>query len=160
MGISSHNNTGLLLLLLLLLLFSVLVSKSSCKTSALDLLDDYSYEKRKTTVDIQNDIESNGAYLYYHCWSRDDDLGQRSLNQGEQWYWEFRPYPTTHFWCEFRWYDNWDYHWKNGTFTVYRGGFFRDKYAKDLCGKDCSYSARRDGLYLLTKDYVWVKREE
>ncbi|MCL7030662.1 hypothetical protein MKW94_003829 [Papaver nudicaule] len=134
MGISSHNNTCLLLLLLLLLLFSVLVSKSSCKTSA-------------------NDIESNGAYLYYHCWSCDDDLGQRSLNQDEQWYWEFRPYPTTHFWCEFRWYHNWDYHWKNGTFTVYRGGFFRDNYAKDLCGKDCPYSARRDGLYLLNKDY-------
>ncbi|MCL7041216.1 hypothetical protein MKW94_004939 [Papaver nudicaule] len=136
--------------LFLLLLFSVLVFRRSSALSA------------TTTVHIQNDIESYEADLFYHCMSNDDDLGKRSLNQGQEWYWEFGAIKKTHFWCDFRWYDNGDYHWKSGTFTVYsRRSVEQRKFYDYVCGTDCKWSARRDGLYIYyVENRVWKKINE
>ncbi|XP_026398223.1 S-protein homolog 29-like [Papaver somniferum] len=145
MGVCSDSNTSLLLLLLLL---SVLVSKSSSE---------------KTRVQIKNDIEGYEVALDMHCMSNDDDLDHRLLHQGDEWYWEFKPsFIHTHFWCEFRWYDNWDYNWKYGTFVVYDRKPFHDEYY-NLCGDDCLYYARRDGFYVyhsVSDGDDWEKRGE
>ncbi|XP_026458443.1 S-protein homolog 2-like [Papaver somniferum] len=139
---SSHGNTSLLLLLL----FSVLVSK------CLSL----------TTVEIQNAIDDDNISLDMHCRSKNNDLGQRSLFKGDSWHWDFRAIEgLTHFWCDFRWYDNLNHHWLGGTFDVYRSGFPRDKYKNELCGTDCVWSARRDGFYLYQDNTgAWQKRDD
>ncbi|KAI3886428.1 hypothetical protein MKX03_036715 [Papaver bracteatum] len=131
--------------LLLGLLFSVLVSKCSAKT----------------TVHIQNDIEGYEVALDIHCMSNDDDLDHHLLHQGDEWHWDFgEAFSHTHFWCECRWYDNWDYNWKNGTFEVFDRSTFHDKYF-DFCLDNCHYSARRDGFYLYREDrYEWQKRND
>ncbi|KAI3974635.1 hypothetical protein MKX01_029625 [Papaver californicum] len=143
MGTSSHGNISLLLSLLL---FSVLVSKCSSIT----------------TVQINNDIDVYEATLDMHCMSNDDDLGQRWLHQGEEWHWQFHAIEgLTYFWCDFRWYDNLNYLWYNGTFDVYHANGLIDKYKHYYCGNDCPYSARRDGFYLYRSDKdAWEKRDE
>ncbi|KAI3923630.1 hypothetical protein MKW98_011260 [Papaver atlanticum] len=141
MGANGYGNTSLLLLLVLLFLVSECASK--------------------TVVHIQNDIEGYEVSLDMHCWSYDDDLGPRSLHQGDEWHWEFNPsYSSTHFVCYFRWYDNWDYNWKNGTSIVYDKDLLHDNYSV-YCFGDFQYSARRDGFYLYRRDKSeWQKRND
>ncbi|KAI3915173.1 hypothetical protein MKW92_014952 [Papaver armeniacum] len=142
----SHGNISLLLLLM----FSILVPNASSKWL------------NWVTVHVQNDIEGNEVALDMHCRSNDDDLGQRTLHQGEEWHWKFRIayFSTTHFWCDFRWYDNQDQRWYSGTFDVYRASLGKHKY-KDFCASNCPWSARRDGFYLYRRDdQKWEKRNE
>ncbi|KAI3879135.1 hypothetical protein MKX03_010639 [Papaver bracteatum] len=129
----SHGNISLLLLLL----FSIMVSK----------------------VHVQNDIQGTDV-LHMHCRSNDDDLGQRMLRQGEEWHWSFRAIGGfTYFWCDFRWYDNWDHQWYNGTFDVYHANGLINNY-RQYCGENCPWSARRDGFYLYRLNHEWQKRDE
>ncbi|KAI3996823.1 hypothetical protein MKX01_003962 [Papaver californicum] len=142
MGSSRYGNTSLLLLLL----FSVLLLVSKCSS---------------TKVQIQNDIEGYEVSLDMHCMSYDDDLGQRSLHQGDEWHWEFTTALfSTHFSCDFRWYDNRDQRWYAGTFEVYNYEIFKNKYW-DFCEGSCQWSARRDGFYLYNhKEKGWQRRDE
>ncbi|KAI3885723.1 hypothetical protein MKX03_027913 [Papaver bracteatum] len=128
----SHGNLSLLLLLL----FSILVSNGSSKGD-------------KVALDM-------------HCRSNDDDLGQRTLHQGEEWHWNFRiAFPSTHFWCDFRWYDDQDHRWYSGTFDVYRASIGKYNKYIDFCDSNCMWSARRDGIYLYRRDRrEWQKRNE
>ncbi|KAI3974637.1 hypothetical protein MKX01_029627 [Papaver californicum] len=132
--------------LLLLVMFSVLLLVSRCSS---------------TKVQIQNDIDVYEATLDMHCSSHDDDLGQRSLHQGDEWHWEFATdLFSTYFYCDFRWYDNTQYHWNNGTFAVYEYEVFRQKFFA-FCEGYCQWSARRDGFYLYRRDRnEWQKRGE
>ncbi|XP_026385059.1 S-protein homolog 2-like [Papaver somniferum] len=138
--LSSHGSVSLLLLLL----FSVLVSKGS-----------------SVTVYVQNDIEGYKVSLDMHCRSKDDDLGQRWLNQGQEWHWKSGVIDGfTHYWCDFRWYDNRDNFWYKGTFDVYHADFFMNKY-REYCDDACKWSARRDGFYLFRVDRdEWQKQDE
>ncbi|XP_026395978.1 self-incompatibility protein S1-like [Papaver somniferum] len=141
----SHCNLSLLLLL-----FSVLVSKGSSYHGA---------------VKVQNDIQGNQVSLDMHCRSNDDDLGQRTLHQGQEWHWNFGVAAGfTYFWCDFRWYDNQDKRWYHGTFDVYHANGLVDSYIS-YCGGSCQWSARRDGFYLFRNDRpylkdAWEKRDE
>ncbi|XP_026431200.1 S-protein homolog 5-like [Papaver somniferum] len=145
MGISSHVK-----IIVYFLLFSVLVSKGS---SLLGF---------PTTVHIRNDIEGYSVYLNYHCQSGDDDLGQRGLNFGEEWHWKFHVnLGSTYFWCDYRWYDNWNYRWYEGSHEVYdaKVGSALTPHYFNLCHTDCVWSARRDGMYLLRHpEGTWEKR--
>ncbi|KAI3874608.1 hypothetical protein MKX03_035129 [Papaver bracteatum] len=146
MGTGNHGNA---VSLLLLLLFSLLVSQCSAW-----------FDFATVTVKVQNDIEGYEVSLDMHCKSNDDDLGLRSLHKGEEWHWQFMQsfIGNTHFWCDFRWYDNWHYRWYEGTFEVYHGNAWADKYHK-VCRNRCDYSVRRDGLYLFNVDkYEWERR--
>ncbi|KAI3913160.1 hypothetical protein MKW98_007176 [Papaver atlanticum] len=134
--------------LLLLLLFSIMVSKGASIEWA-----------GPVTIHVQNDIQGNDV-LHMHCRSNDDDLGQRMLHQGEEWHWSFRAIPGfTYFWCDFRWYDNWDHRWYNGTFDAYHANGLKNKYKK-YSAENCPWSARRDGFYLYRGDKKeWQKRD-
>ncbi|KAI3987181.1 hypothetical protein MKX01_031665 [Papaver californicum] len=146
MGTRNHGNV---VYLLLVLVISLLLSKGSAW-----------FHYNNVWVHVKNDIEGYEVSLDMHCKSNDDDLGLRTLRVGEEWYWEFRQslIKNTHFWCDFRWYDNRDYRWYEGTFDVYKGNGWIDKYHY-LCLNDCKYSVRRDGLYLFREDkYEYEKR--
>ncbi|KAI3862523.1 hypothetical protein MKX03_000813 [Papaver bracteatum] len=145
MGTRNHGNV---VSLSLLLLFSFLV----CKCSS---LFDFEYVE----VHVYNDIEGYEVSLDMHCQSNDDDLGLHTLRVGEEWYWRFEQslIRNTHFWCDFRWYDNWNYRWYEGTFEVYHGNGWYDKYYA-FCKYDCRYEVRRDGLYLYREDKHEMER--
>ncbi|KAI3921503.1 hypothetical protein MKW98_013437 [Papaver atlanticum] len=147
MGTRSHCNINFLLLLLL---FSVLVSKCS------------SIRFGPVTVHIQNDIEGYEVALDYHCFSDDDDLGQRTLHQGEEWHWKFGVIPGfTFFVCDMRWYDNRNYRWYDGKFEVYYANGLIGNRFNGFCGGNCQWSIRRDGAYLYRKDRKeWQRRGE
>ncbi|KAI3836682.1 hypothetical protein MKW92_048012 [Papaver armeniacum] len=130
-------------------LFSILVSKGS------SIFD-------PVTVQVQNDIEGDHVLLKIHCKSLDDDLGEHVLSFGNEWDWFFRVgFGRTKFWCDYRWYDNKDQRWYQGTRVVFKGGLFDFdyKYVK-ICRRKCIWSARRDGLYLCRRDKegIWEKR--
>ncbi|KAI3836679.1 hypothetical protein MKW92_003647 [Papaver armeniacum] len=130
-------------------LFSILVSKGS------SLFD-------PVTVQVQNDIEGDHVLLKIHCKSLDDDLGEHVLSFGNEWDWFFRVgFGMTKFWCDFRWYDNKDQRWYQGTRVVFKGGLFDFDYkCVKICRSKCIWSARRDGLYLCRRDKegIWEKR--
>ncbi|KAI3916449.1 hypothetical protein MKW92_005906 [Papaver armeniacum] len=150
MGTRNHANAVNLLLLLLL---PLLVPKCSSFTW-------FHFDTVK--VFVHNDIEGYEVSLDMHCQSNDDDLGVHTLRVGDEWHWEFMQslIANTHFWCDFRWYDNRDYRWYESTVTVYKGNGWYDKFHK-LCANRCYYSVRRDGIYLLRADRhgEWEKRE-
>ncbi|KAI3887005.1 hypothetical protein MKX03_028919 [Papaver bracteatum] len=130
-------------------LFSILVSKGS------SIFD-------PVTVQVQNDIEGDHVLLKIHCKSLDDDLGEHVLSFGNEWDWFFRVgFGTTKFWCDYRWYDNRDQRWYQGSHEVFKAGRsgFRSRYF-NICRTKCIWSARRDGLYLSRrdKDGIWEKR--
>ncbi|KAI3872277.1 hypothetical protein MKX03_021399 [Papaver bracteatum] len=144
MGISHLRN-----IIVYFFLFSILVSKGS------SLFD-------PTTVQVQNDIEGDQVLLKIHCKSLDDDLGEHALNFGNEWDWQFRVgFGTTYFWCDYRWYDNKDQRWYQGSHEVYKATLsgFKAKYYV-FCHSKCVWSARRDGLYLYRRDKrgMWEKR--
>lgn len=58
----------------------------------------------KTTVGITNDL-GNQPTLEYHCKSKDDDFGNRSLQPGESWSFSFRRqyFGRTLYFCKFGW---------------------------------------------------------
>ncbi|KAI3834468.1 hypothetical protein MKW92_023837 [Papaver armeniacum] len=134
------------------ILFSVLVSKGYSKSPTIRI------------VHVQNDIEGNDVYLNIHCHSNDDDLGEHVLRFGEEWNWSFHlGIGTTHFWCDYKWYDNWNRRWYEGIHEVYHAKIFgfKDKYY-NFCRNNCLWSARRDGLHLYRVDrkgkerrYTW-----
>ncbi|KAI3894126.1 hypothetical protein MKX03_024802 [Papaver bracteatum] len=149
MGTRNHGNV---VSLLLLILFSLPVSKCSSLWPLWGLVT--------LSVKVQNDIEGYGVSLNMHCRSNDDDLGLRTLHKGDEWHWQFKQslIRNTHFWCHFRWYDNGDHRWYEGTFEVYDGIPLVNKYYK-VCKNNCDYSVRRDGVYLYRRDtHEWARR--
>ena len=98
----------------------------------------------KNYVRIVNEL--GNEVLYFHCKSKDDDLGLRSLQSGTYWEFSFRQriIGTTLFFCNF-WYINSSNVKFHAVFDVFREslGFLKD------CGADfCLWKAKEDGLYL------------
>ncbi|KAF9626263.1 hypothetical protein IFM89_031655 [Coptis chinensis] len=62
---------------------------------------------KKTHVYLKNEIGS-GVLLNYHCQSKDDDLGNRTLAYEQAWGWGFHTafLANTRFWCSMDWWDD------------------------------------------------------
>ncbi|XP_021907279.1 S-protein homolog 21-like [Carica papaya] len=93
-------------------------------------------------VDITNNLSPNNV-LNLHCRSKDDDLGKHALAVGGDFSFSFQVslFGTTTFWCDVNW-GNID----RGSYVV----FTRDYGLWESCDyKNCFWSARDDGLYLM-----------
>ncbi|KAF5731424.1 hypothetical protein HS088_TW18G00101 [Tripterygium wilfordii] len=107
----------------------------------------------KFHVHIVNGFKTDA--LHSHCKSKDDDLGMRQTNPGQEYEWSFRInfWGTTLYYCSFWW--NGGRH-QNDVFWV------KDQFLNDYCGeKNCIWKAQEDGIYLFSaingKFEFWYK---
>ncbi|KAK6936523.1 Plant self-incompatibility S1 [Dillenia turbinata] len=79
-----------------------------------------------------------GEILTVHCQSKDTDLGERSVGDGDEYGWEFSPnvWGTTLFYCDLTW-DGGSYH-----FDAY--SFGRDSVR---CETQCLWIVSGEGMY-------------
>ena len=95
-------------------------------------------------VRIFNELDNE--LLFFHCKSKDDDLGLRNLQPGT--YWEFsfhqRVFGTTLYFCNF-WYTNSSKIKFHAVFDVYRES---TKFLNRCGAYICLWKAKEDGLYL------------
>ncbi|CAN8267794.1 unnamed protein product [Cochlearia groenlandica] len=93
---------------------------------------------QKTTVVINNDL-GDGLSLRYHCKSGNDNLGNRSLGQGESWSFRFKPdiFGRTLFFCSFSWGNESHY------FNIYKQK--RDKQYNEFGCTNCEWMIRKTG---------------
>ncbi|KAB1210142.1 hypothetical protein CJ030_MR6G003879 [Morella rubra] len=111
---------------------------------------------KRRYVRIVNNLDNK--QLDYHCKSKDDDLGRRSMQAKEVWEFAFHIDFTldTLFYSDF-WYDNF-----HASFDVFRSDPTFHQYQ---CGGDhCIWKAQDDGFYLFlipknefVKKYDWEK---
>ncbi|KAL8547470.1 hypothetical protein ACS0TY_006986 [Phlomoides rotata] len=94
----------------------------------------------KRTVHISNGLPGNPT-LSVHCYSGNDDLGNHSLNNTDEYNWSFCPlfFAQTVFHCDFKWAN------KEAHFEVYN-----DRVG-DKCA-NCFFLAMEDGFYLSYKN--------
>ncbi|CAL9221145.1 unnamed protein product [Arabidopsis halleri] len=99
----------------------------------------------RTTVVIYNDLGGH-LPLRYHCKSKQDDLGDRTMAVNGTWSFEFRPsiFGRTLFFCGFRW-DN-ELHW----FDIYKQK--RDKEFTKFGCRRCEWKIHKDGPCKLNKN--------
>ncbi|CAM6029054.1 unnamed protein product [Sphagnum balticum] len=94
--------------------------------------------KNQMSVNIVNEV---GAPIYVHCKSRDNDLQQQTLLDGQDYGFTFRAniWGTTLFWCGFNWGSYWN------IFNVWQdiGPWSFDHRP---C-RQCLWTVRRDGFY-------------
>ncbi|PRQ41577.1 putative plant self-incompatibility S1 [Rosa chinensis] len=105
----------------------------------------------KKFVRIVNNL-SKGERLNFHCQSKDNDIGVRSLAVNEQYEFSFRIniWRTTLFFCRL-WYSD-----KHAEFVAFKVSydFYQD------CGNQdhCIWTAKEDGVYLKDElEIFWVK---
>ncbi|KAG7547358.1 Plant self-incompatibility S1 [Arabidopsis suecica] len=91
----------------------------------------------KITVEIINDL-GNQLTLLYHCKSKDDDLGNRSLQSGESWSFRFgrQFFGRTLYFCNFDWPN------ESHSFDIYKD--HRDSSGDTWCEK-CVWKIRKTG---------------
>ena len=96
----------------------------------------------KHYVRIVNNLDN--SVLFYHCKSRDDDLGLRKLQPGENWQFSFHInfFGTTLFFCNFS--------YTNSSKIKFHAVFdvFSTELTQDCGGYNCIWIAKEDGLYL------------
>ncbi|XP_010434864.1 PREDICTED: uncharacterized protein LOC104718755 [Camelina sativa] len=94
----------------------------------------------KLTVEIINDL-GNQLTLLYHCRSKDDDLGNKTLQPGESWSFRFKRqfFGRTLFYCDFRWPRSPN---KLYWFDIYKD--HRDSSGDNWCEK-CVWKVRQTG---------------
>ncbi|KAL3749140.1 hypothetical protein ACJRO7_010261 [Eucalyptus globulus] len=97
----------------------------------------------KRHVHIINDLPGD---MMLHCKSGDDDLGARTLHQGEEQVITFKMnfFGSTLFFCSAR------REWRFRSFDVFTEE--RDKYR---CRGDCKWSLRNDGIYFSNNGTAW-----
>ncbi|OWM87206.1 S-protein homolog 1-like [Punica granatum] len=113
---------------------------------------------RKYYVRVENGLK--GRPLHAHRKSRDDDLGERVLQPGDQFEWGFHInlIGTTLFFCNM-WYDL-----GQKSFEVFN--CLQDKFIYEFCGyKRCHWKPMDDGIYVFhaktggwDKKYSWDKK--
>ncbi|EEF44311.1 S-protein homolog 21 [Ricinus communis] len=109
----------------------------------------------KYRVHVMNGLSSNENPLYIHCQSRDDDLGDHTLNVGGDFNFKFRIKligPNTWFSCDMVWGS------KHQHVDV-----FRQKVEGPMCcadGNSCYWRAQDDGIYFSTNNVEWIRRYE
>ncbi|KAF9591267.1 hypothetical protein IFM89_003218 [Coptis chinensis] len=120
-----------------LMFLIVLVAFCGCSTAK------YINFRKATHVFLRNEIGS-GVVLNYHCQSKDDDLGNRTLAYDEEWEWEFKTsiWFNTLFWCRMDWWDDINKVQIRGAFDIYYG--LRDI---EVCHRHCYRTATYDGVY-------------
>ncbi|KAG7616196.1 Plant self-incompatibility S1 [Arabidopsis thaliana x Arabidopsis arenosa] len=97
------------------------------------------FPSSKRTVEINNDL-GNQLTLLYHCKSKDDDLGNRSLQPGESWSFSFgrQFFGRTLYFCSFSWPN------ESHSFDIYKD--HRDSGGDNKCESDrCVWKIRRNG---------------
>ncbi|KOM57721.1 hypothetical protein LR48_Vigan11g075400 [Vigna angularis] len=102
----------------------------------------------KKTVRVENDL-TNGISVFLHCKSRDDDLGEHVLENGQYQEWRFRNNiaHSTLFWCAMRASN------VQSSFDVY--SYKADNAVCDQCNR----SLRNDGLYFYNQfENKWEKK--
>ncbi|KAJ8769855.1 hypothetical protein K2173_008937 [Erythroxylum novogranatense] len=89
-------------------------------------------------VSIKNSL-GNGKIMNIHCQSKDTDLGQQNVTDGNQIGWDFSPnaWGTTLFFCDLDWQNVQQYH-----FDAY-------SYQRDFarCEDQCSWLISTEGMY-------------
>ncbi|KAM3684177.1 hypothetical protein ACB098_11G024900 [Castanea mollissima] len=95
-------------------------------------------------VRIVNNLDN--SVLFYHCKSKDDDLGLRQLQPGENWQFSFHInfFETTLFFCNF-WYTNSSKIKFHAVFDVFSTD---SELIQDCGGYNCIWIAKEDGLYV------------
>lgn len=107
---------------------------------------------RKNYVKIVNNL--NNKFLYFHCKSRDDDLGLRNLQPNI--YWEFSFHRiilgSLLYFCNF-WYDN---------FHIFFDAFRQDEhFQKECSGDHYIWIVQEDGLYFYElKEHMAMKNHD
>ncbi|OVA07077.1 Plant self-incompatibility S1 [Macleaya cordata] len=97
----------------------------------------------RITVWVTNDLGPNTP-LTFHCKSKDDDLGERTLAYKQSWNWSFTInfWWTTLFWCNMWWHDS------NGQLVYASHDAYKAKRDyREHCRMDCFWSIRKDGWY-------------
>uniref|UniRef100_A0A7N0VG25 S-protein homolog n=1 Tax=Kalanchoe fedtschenkoi TaxID=63787 RepID=A0A7N0VG25_KALFE len=92
----------------------------------------------KMTVYIKHSM-GQGVMVDVHCKSKDDDLGNHSLAEGQWYRFKFRPnlWDTTLFWCDVSW---------NGRRQVFNAYRQKTTYGKCLVvGCECPWNLTPDG---------------
>lgn len=122
-----------------LLVMMTMMGKPSSASSKV-----YTAPLTRWKVTISNQL-SPGQTLSLHCKSKDDDLGDHTLQVGQSYSWKFRVnfFSTTLFWCTLKTSSN-----KHVTMEV----FWPEKH--DWLGYRCAYEscywiAQDDGIYLV-----------
>ncbi|KAI9075558.1 hypothetical protein K1719_042464 [Acacia pycnantha] len=101
----------------------------------------------KTTVIIQNML-TQGQDLSFHCKSKNDDLGQRTIKGGQTWGFSFRPnslVDSTLYHCQF-W---WPSHVSPHHFDIYREG-------RDWWCKVCAWAIYDSAPCIAGHCYPWA----
>ena len=104
-------------------------------------------------VHIRNDLE-NHVTLRIHCWSRDNDLGFKTLYPNQETTWTFVDNYIwgTKFACNMEYFQS-DRRMKRGNFVVYNN---KRSIRTRECHKRCAWSVRKYGLYAYDeKDKRW-----
>ncbi|KAL8047254.1 hypothetical protein ABFX02_08G228000 [Erythranthe guttata] len=96
-------------------------------------------------VHIVNKLPINSTSpLYIHCASKDDDLGNHTLNLNDDFNWSFAMNYglSTMFFCRFKWES------KNQAYEVFNKhlAFYCEGYNED--GDICLWSVKEDGFYI------------
>ncbi|CAH8366722.1 unnamed protein product [Eruca vesicaria subsp. sativa] len=130
-------------------LTALLLIMSTCTYVAMShAQDDFSltgFDNPRTTVVIINDL-GGSMPLRYHCNSKDDDLGDRTMPPSGSWFFEFKPsiFGNTKFYCTFSWGNELHY------FDIYR--YRRDRLFAEFGCIRCEWKIRKTGPCKLNKD--------
>ncbi|XP_057428962.1 S-protein homolog 5-like [Lotus japonicus] len=106
----------------------------------------------RKTVRIINDLGDDSTQLYVHCRSKDDDIGEHYLTNGQfiEWSFNVNIWRTTLFWCNFAWNS------EQQSFDIYT----RKDY--NTCKAQCWRSIRPDGAYFYheygSANPYWLKK--
>ena len=89
----------------IVLIMLAIGGSTPCSSASLSLEEGSKYEHplSKWKVGISNEMVGPNQTLTIHCKSKDDDLGERNLNVGQSFEWEFKEnlISTTLYWCTF-----------------------------------------------------------
>lgn len=93
--------------------------------------------------------------LRFRCQSGDDDLGNHTISNGQEYKWKFSPniFRTTLFFCHFYWNS------KDKSFNVYdMKNIDVDCDSKASFDLQCYWEGRPEGFYLSNDNQTWQKR--
>ncbi|KAL9291677.1 putative plant self-incompatibility S1 [Arabidopsis thaliana] len=123
----------------------VSVTKSQGQKDSIPPTPTSGFDNPRTTVVIYNDLGGH-LPLRYHCKSKNDDLGDRTMAVNGTWSFEFRPsvFGGTLFFCGFIW--DKELHW----FDIYKQS--RDREFAEFGCRRCEWKIRKDGPCKLNKN--------
>lgn len=113
----------------------------------------YNWGCLKYRVHVINGFSSNKVPLSLHCQSNDDDLGNHTLYNGQEFNFQFRRsmLSYTHFTCDMKWGS------KHNHVDVYR----EDVEGCLCCGSEnCYWRTQDDGIYFSNNNQYYFRRED